>query len=121
LNQTARLCINLRFLKDFILCDLPKYVDLKEPLPHIFLHDTSKRGPYISHMLQKKFTCRNKFNYLILSGNLFLRKNPFRNVNCLKSFDFALFFVYTLKLLKNPAWHNSLLYFEKIMSGFRAY
>ena len=34
--------------------------------------------------------------------NLLLRESPFHVVNCLKSFDFILFFVHTLKLLRGP-------------------
>jgi len=37
-----------------------------------------------------------------LSGNLLLRESPFHIVNFLKSFDFKLFFAYTLKLLWVP-------------------
>jgi len=33
--------------------------------------------------------------YLILSGNLLLRESQFHIVNCLMSFNFKLFFVYT--------------------------
>jgi len=43
-----------------------------------------------------------QFKFFILSGNLLLRESPFQIVNCLKLFDFTLFFVYTLKLLKAP-------------------
>ena len=31
-----------------------------------------------------------------------MRESPFHIVNCFKSFDFKLFFVYTLNLLKAP-------------------
>jgi len=55
-----------------------------------------------------------------LFGNLLLRESPFYIVNCLKLFDFTLFFVYTLKLLKGPLWHIFLLYFEKHMTCSRA-
>ena len=55
-----------------------------------------------------------------MSENLLLRESPFHIVNCLKLFDFALFFVYTLKLLKGPLWRIFLLYFEKHMTCSRA-
>ena len=35
-------------------------------------------------------------------GNLLLRENPFHIVNCLRSFDFTSFFVWTSKLLRCP-------------------
>jgi len=54
--------------------------------------------------------------FFILSGNLLLRKSTFHIVNCLKLFNFTLFFVYTLKLQKGPFWHIFLLYFEKHMT-----
>jgi len=40
-----------------------------------------------------------------MPGNLLLRESPFHIVNCLKLFDFTLFFVYTLQLLKGHLWH----------------
>jgi len=43
-----------------------------------------------------------QFYIFILSGNLLLRESTFHIANCLKLFDFTLFFVYTLKLLKGP-------------------
>jgi len=61
-----------------------------------------------------------QFKFFILSGNLLLRESPFHIVNCLKSFDFTLFIVYTIKLLKGPLWHIYLLYFEKHMTCSRA-
>ena len=79
-----------------------------------------KKGPYILHMLHKNFTCWKQLKFFILSGNLLLRESPFHIVNCLKLFDFKLFFVYTLKLLKGPLWHIFLLYFEKHMTCSRA-
>jgi len=51
-----------------------------------------------------------------VSANLVLRESPFLIVNCLKSFDFKLFFVYTLNVLKGLFWHVCilfLLYFDK--------
>ena len=77
-------------------------------------------APYILQMLQKNFTCWKQFKFLILSGNFLLRESLFHIVNCLKLFDFTLFFVYTLELLKGPLWHIFLLYFEKHMTFSRA-
>ena len=85
----------------------------------MFVHVTSKKIPYILHMLHKNFTCWKQFKFFILSGNLLLRESPFGTVNCLKLFDFTLFFIYTLKLLKGPLWHIFLLYFEKHMTCCR--
>ena len=83
---------------------------------HVFVHIRSKNGPYILHTLHKNFTYWMQFKFFILSGYVLLREGPFHIVNCLKLFDFTLFFVYTLKLLKGPRWHISLLYFEKHMT-----
>jgi len=85
----------------------------------MFVHVRSKNGPFISHMLHKNSTCRMQFKFFIFSGNLLLRESPFHIVNCLKLFDFTLFFVYTLKLLKGPLiffFALFLLYFEKHMT-----
>jgi len=60
-----------------------------------------------------------QFYIFILSGNLLLRESTFHIANCLKLFDFTLFFVYTLKLLKGPLWHIFLLCFEKRMTCSR--
>jgi len=93
----------------------------KGPNAPMFVHVTSKKGPYILHMLHKYyFTCRKQFKFFILSGNLLLRENPFHTANCLKLFDFTLFFVYTLKLLKGRLWPIFLLCFEKHMTCSRA-
>jgi len=69
-------------------------------------------------MLHKNFTCWKQFKFFILSGNLLLRGSPFHIVNCLKLFDFTLF--YTLKLFKGSLRHTFLLYFEKHMTFSRA-
>ena len=53
-----------------------------------------------------------QFKFFILSGNLLLRESPFQIVNCLKLFDFTLFFVYTLKLLKAPLAHIFALFWK---------
>jgi len=90
-----------------------QYMVLKKgPFPQC-LFTLHEKSPYILHMLHKNFTCWKQFKFFILSGNLLLRDSPFHTVNCLKLFDFTLFFVYTLKLLKGPLWHIFLLYFEK--------
>ena len=68
----------------------------------MFVHVRSKNGPYNLHMLHKNFTYWMQFEFFILSGNLLLRESLFHTVNYLKLFDFILFFVYTLKLLKGP-------------------
>jgi len=79
-----------------------------------------KKCPYVLHILHKNFTCWKQFKFFILSGNFLLRESPFHIVNCLKVFNFTLFFVYTLKLLKGPIWHVFLLYFEKHITFSRA-
>jgi len=90
-----------------------QYMVLKKgPFPQC-LFTLHEKSPYILHMLHKNFTCWKQFKFFILSGNLLLRDSPFHTVNCLKLFDFTLFFVYTLKLLKGLLWHIFLLYFEK--------
>ena len=76
----------------------------KRPLP-LFVHVTSKKGPSILNMLHKSFTRWKQFKFFILSGKFLLRESPIHFLNCLKLFDFTLFFVYTLKLLKGPLWH----------------
>jgi len=86
----------------------------------MFVHFTSKKGPYILHTLHKNFTCWNQFKFFILSGYLLLRESQFHILNCFKLFNFTLFFVYTLKLIKGPLWHIFLLYFDKQMTCSRA-
>jgi len=102
----------------YVICTI--YGLEKEPLAPIFVHVTSKQFPYILHMLHINFTCWKQIKFFTLSRNLVLRESPFHIVNCLKLFDFTLFFVYTLKLLKGPLWHIFLLYFEKHMTCSRA-
>jgi len=83
------------------------------------LRKTLKKGPYILHMLYRNFIRWNQGKFFILSGNLLLRESTFYIVNCLKSFGFKLFFVYTFKLLRGPFRHictKILLYFDKHMS-----
>jgi len=48
-------------------------------------------------MLHKNFTCWKQFKFFILSGNLLLRVSPLHIVNCLKLFNFTLFFVYSTR------------------------
>jgi len=55
-----------------------------------------------------------------MSGNFLLGESPFHIANCLKLFDFTLFSVYTLNMLKSPFWHIFLLYFKKHMTCSRA-
>jgi len=62
----------------------------------------SERGLYILHMLYRNFIRWKQVNFFILSGNLLLHEGTFHIINCLKSFDLKLFFVYTLKLLRAP-------------------
>jgi len=66
---------------------------------------TLRKGPYIFCICYTKNDSLKASLILILSGNLILHEGPFRIVNCLKSIDFKLFFVYTLNLLKVPFWH----------------
>jgi len=40
-----------------------------------------------------------------LFSNLLLRESSFRIVNCLRSLDFKVFSVYTLKWLRDLFWH----------------
>ena len=78
-----------------------------------------KQGPlYLTHATQK-FYLLKAIQIFILSGSLLLRESPFHTVNCLKLFDFTLFFIYALKLLKAPLWHIFLLCFEKHMTCCR--
>ena len=61
----------------------------------------SEREP-ILHMLFRNFIRWKQVKFFILPGNLLLRENPFHILKCLKSYDFKLFFFYTLKLLWGP-------------------
>jgi len=70
----------------------------------MFVHVISKQGLYILHMLYRN-VCLLKVNFFILSGNLLLRESPFHIASCLKLFDFKLFFVYTLNLLRSSHCH----------------
>jgi len=63
----------------------------------IFVHGISKKGPeHLVHAVQKLHWL--KTSCIFLSGNLLLRESPFHSLNCLKSFDFELLFVCTLKV-----------------------
>jgi len=59
----------------------------------------SEMGPSVLHMLYRNFIGWKQVKFVIFSRNLL-----FTIVNCLKSFDFKLFLVYTLQLLKGPFW-----------------
>jgi len=61
-----------------------------------------RRSSYFTLALNKKFIRWKQVKFFILSGNLFLRESAFHIVNCLKSLDFKLLFVYTLKFLRGP-------------------
>ena len=56
-------------------------------------------------MLHRNFFHLKQVKFFILHGNLLLHQSPFHMVNCWKSFDYNLFFAYTLKLLRIPIWH----------------
>ena len=56
---------------------------------------TLRKGPYILHTLYRSFIRWKQVQIFILFGNLLLRESTFCVVNCLKSIDFKLFFVYT--------------------------
>jgi len=96
----AESCPKILYDLWYVICAI--YGLEKGPIAPIFVHVTSKKGPYMLRMLHKSFTCWKQCKFFILSGNLLLRESPFRNVNCLKLFNFTLFFVYTLKLLNGP-------------------
>jgi len=116
--KIAESCPKTLYSLWYVVCTI--YGLEKGPVALVFVHVTSKNGPYILHMLQKNFTCWKQFKLFILSGNLLLHESPFHVVNCLKLFDFTLCFVYTLKLLKDPSWHIFLLCFEKHMTCSKA-
>ena len=107
LDFKARVKIAESCPKHCTICDVicTTYGLEKEPLA-LFVRVTSKKIPYILHMLHKNFTRWKQFKFFILSGNLLRRRSPFYIVNCLKLFDFTLFFVYTLNLLKGPLLHS---------------
>jgi len=79
-----------------------------------------KKSPYILRLLYRNFIHGNQ---LILSGNLLLRENSYHIANCLKSFNFELFFVCQLKFSMGSLvhLHTMFLYLEKSMTYFRAY
>ena len=60
-----------------------------------------KRALYFTHATHKLYPLK-EVKFSILSGNLLLRESTFYTINCLKSFDFKLIFVYTFKLLRAP-------------------
>ena len=103
-----------------MICHLHNIWSWQRALAPIFVHITSKKGPYILYMLHKNFNGWKQFKFFILSGNLLLRESPFHIINCLKLFDFTLFFAYTLKLVKGSLRRMFLLYFEKHMTWSRA-
>jgi len=74
---------------------------------YLNLSKLSERRPYILHMLYKNFVHWKQIKFFILSGNSLLRESQFHIANCLKSFDFKLFFVYTV--VEGPffaRWHT---------------
>ena len=66
---------------------------------------TLRKGSYSLHMLYKNIIRWKQVSFLILSGDLLLRVGPFHAVDCVKSVDFKMFFVYILNLLRVPFWH----------------
>jgi len=91
----------------YVICTI--YGLEKGPLIPVCSRYIKKGLLYFTHATQKNFSRWKQFKFIILSANLPLRESPFHIVNCLKLFDFTLFFVYTLKLLKDPLWHFSVL------------
>jgi len=78
-----------------------QYMVLKKvPCPYVCSRYIKKGPLYFTHATEY-FTCWKQFKFFILSGNLLLRESLFDIVNCLKLFDFTLFFIYALKLLKD--------------------
>jgi len=57
-----------------------------------------------TYVIQKHYSLKAS-SFLILSGDLLLRVGPFHAVDCVKSVDFKMFFVYILNLLRVPFWH----------------
>jgi len=111
LDFRARVKISESFSKTlynlrYVICTI---YNLEKGPVALFVHVTSKKRPYILHMLHKNFTRWKPFKFFILSANLLLRENPFHIVNYLKLLDFTLFFVYTLMLLKGLLWLISVL------------
>jgi len=66
------------------------------PWPLYLFKSYQNRSSYILLWLYRIFICWNEVKFFIFSGNLLLRESPFNLVNCLKSFDFKLCFVYAL-------------------------
>jgi len=65
-------------------------------MARIFVQVISKQELlYFALALQKLYSLKAIYIFYF-SGNLLLRESPFHTVNCLKSFDFKLFFVYAL-------------------------
>jgi len=89
----------------------------------VFVQVISKKEPlYFALALQKLYS-RKSVKFVILSGNLLLRENSYHIANCLKSFNFELFFVCQLKFSMGSLvhLHTMFLYLEKSMTYFRAY
>ena len=84
------------------------------PLYLFMLHQ--KRAPIFYTCYTQILVAESNLSFSFCLENLLLRESPFHMVNYLKLFNFALFFVYTLKFLKSPLWHIFLLYFEKHMT-----
>jgi len=101
-DKIAESCLKTLYNLWYVICTI--YGLEKVPLAPVCSRYI-KKGPYILNMLHRNFTRWKQFIFLVLSGNLLLRESPFHIVNCLKLFDFTLFFVYALKLLKGPLWH----------------
>jgi len=84
--------------------------------------NVQKEGPIFYTCYAETLFAESKLIFFILSGSLLLRESSLRIVNCLKSFDFKLFFVYTLHLLRGPYWSictKFLFNFNEHMTCFR--
>jgi len=64
--------------------------------PYICSSHIKAGAPIFCSCYAETLFAKTKLSFLIFSGNLLLRENPFYTTNCLKSFDFKLFFVYAL-------------------------
>ena len=77
----------------FVLSYMPRWV-LEFRCPR----QTLRNGAiYFKHTKTKILFVESTLNFSFVR-----RKSSFHIANCLKSFDFKLFFVYTLKLLRSP-------------------
>ena len=85
-------------------------ITIEAPGPYVCSPYIKNEALYFAHAIQKLIRWK-QIKLLVFSGTLLLRESPFHIINSLKSFDFKLLFVYTLKLLSGSLANLHIIFF----------